>query len=104
EVVEALAAARLDLDVPGAALEAQDALAELDVRARAQPHLAHADVGDEGAIGRVEVAEQKALLRDEDFAVRAADGLVREHQVADEAAADGDLLFGDRELSAGVGP
>src|SRR5690606_39238910 len=62
EIVEALAPAHLDLDVARRALEAQHALADLDLGAGAEPDLAHPQIADERAVGRLEVAEQEALL------------------------------------------
>ena len=104
ELVELFAPAQVDFDGARAMLEADDGAPDAQGHARLEPGLAHADPCNPGPVGRAEVAQQKAVLLGDDFAVRAAHGGVVERQVADDALADGHALAGNVEPLAFFGP
>jgi hypothetical protein len=104
QLVERLAQADVDVDRAVERLEAQHRLADAHRLVVVDPDLLHLQVAAEDAVGGVEVAQQKAALVGLDLEVRAADRLVVERQVADDAAPDGDALLLDGELAPLSGP
>src|SRR5690606_19815742 len=99
ELVEVIALADLDLDVALGRLEPDAALADAEHHLRLEPRLADLDVTQEGAVRRLEIADDHPLFAHLDLAVRGAHGGVVEHQVADRAAPDGHPLLPDDELT-----
>src|SRR5690606_34900465 len=75
---EAIAAGELELDRLAEGLEAQLGGPDDQLRPRVDVDVVDPQAGDEGSVGRVEVAESVAALVEQDLAMQAADLGVRE--------------------------
>src|SRR5262249_54855676 len=104
DAVEAVPLRQRDLDDVLRGLEAQLALPDAELRAWLEEDLAHAQVADEGAVARVEVAQAVAVVLDQHLEVRARDRLVVQDQVVDDAAAARYARLAHLHLAPGVRP
>ena len=90
EVLEARLGGRDDVDDLVGGSELQVGLADAEAPLLTEVDLLDPDRADEGAVGRIEVAEQDAVLGAHDLGVIAADGAVGQPDVVALAAADAD--------------